>query len=105
MKRLEKEVFEKLQKEKRDVYLSFMKGKITLEQLKEKLSLINEIEKLASESNAEIILLDKREIRELSGKTLYISLPREIEEYGWSKGLNVKIFIEKKGKRIILERF
>ena len=104
MKKVEKDIIKKLENEKHKTYKSFLQNKITLEELREKLSLINEIKELIREEPTESILLDKREIRELAGKTLYISLPKKIMEYGWDKGTEVKISIEKKGKKIILER-
>ena len=105
MEKVEEKIIKKLENEKHKTYKSFLQGKITVEELRDKLFLINETKDLIREEPAENILLDKREIRELAGKTLYISLPKEIIEYGWNKGTEVKISIEKKGKKIILERF
>ena len=104
MGRIERELIKKLEREKHQIYESFLEEKMTLDRLKEKLSLIYEIEKLIGEEPTENILLDKREIRELAGKTLYISLPKEIIKYGWNKDTKVKISIDKKGRKIILER-
>ena len=104
MEKVVRDIIKKLEREKHKIYKSFLQDKITLEGLKEKLSLIYEIEELIRKEPTENILLDKREIRELAGKTLYISLPKEIIGYGWNKGTEVKISIDKKGKKIILER-
>ena len=104
MKKVENEILKKIKKEKNEVYHSFLQDKLSLEQLAEKLALIKKLEELIKENTKEEILLDKREIRELARKTLYISFPREITEYGWNKSTEVKITIEKDGEKIILEK-
>ncbi len=104
MEKVESNVVKKIEKEKHQIYKLFLQDKITLEELKKKLSLIYETEELIEERPIPKILLDKREVRELAGKTLYISLPKEIINYGWKKGAEVKISIDKKGKKIILEK-
>ena len=103
MKKLDEKMKKKLEEEKNELFQTFIQNKITLEQLHEKLTLIRDIEGMIQE-NEEKIFLDKREIRELAGKTWYISFPRDIVAYGWNKGTEANIYVEKSGKRIVLER-
>ena len=104
MKKVEKEVLRKIKTEKNNAYYSFIRDEISLTQLVEKLSVIKKLEEMISENISEERLLDKREIRELAGKTLYISLPKEVTQYGWEKGSEAKIMITKDGRKIILEK-
>jgi len=104
MKKLEREIIKKLEKERQEMYKSYLNGQISLEVFKEKLKVLSETIGLMENQSKSLIFLDKREIRELAGKTLYISLPKNIMEFGWDKGTEVKLSIEKEGQKIILEK-
>ncbi|NPA75553.1 MAG: hypothetical protein GXO25_05680 [Euryarchaeota archaeon] len=93
-----------IEKEKKRLLSEFESGKLSVHQLAEGIRDIEYVEEYLSKEPAAQEFMDMREIRELAGKTLYISLPPRVKAYGWDKGIEVKMYITENGEKIILQK-
>ncbi len=104
MKKEMRELKNAVEREKKELIDKLTKGEITLHDFVENLKDIEYIENYIHGGNEKPELLDVREIRELAGKTLYISIPKMLKDLGWDKGTQVKIYLSSNEKEILLKK-